>query len=143
MVKKMLLVALKNRIPFHEKGIRLMSENWKAAIEELDTETLAAQAMAEGSAIPIAGIALALIDANVIEKDRLLSILDSLDSRFRADYEDRLAEPDDFLSVLDFVREFVAGSKWTSGQVLEGLQLEETVSFALMLDRVRKRKDIG
>lgn len=118
-----------------------MSEDKNAAIENLETETLMAQASAEGNAIPIVGIALALIDAGVIEKDRLLSILDSLDSRFRADYEDRISESSDLLSALDFVRQFLSDSKWTSGQVVDELQLAETMSFAMMLERLKNTED--
>lgn len=96
---------------------------------ETDMELLALQGMFEGGRMANAAIVLALLDAGLIDKGRLLDIIESLHGILAADYVGKLADFEDAQSALENLREWLSGPEWRPGQVVEDLRKLETVEF--------------
>lgn len=97
--------------------------------EETDREILALQGMFEGGQMVPVALVLALLDAGVIDKGRLLDIIESLHGILAADFVGRLGGVDDAETALDLLRRWLDGSDWKAGQVLEQLQSQERAEF--------------
>jgi hypothetical protein len=97
--------------------------------EETEDEIIALQSMFDGGRLTSVAIALALIDAGVIDKGRLLNIIESLHGILAADYVGRFGDISDAELGLASLREWLDGSHWKPGQVLEFLRTHEAAEF--------------
>ncbi|MFC5423328.1 hypothetical protein ACFPOB_27685 [Bosea eneae] len=92
-----------------------MSDDWRAAAAELDRELVAVQHTAYGAFWPATAVALALIDSGVLDKAKLMEIIDDLH-----DVATAWAEPgygEDATQQLEQMRQLLEGEAWASGQV--------------------------
>lgn len=110
---------------------------------ETDMELLALQGMFEGGTMANAAIVLALLDAGVIDKGRLLDIIESLHGILAADYVGRLGDFEDAQLALENLRGWLSGPEWRPGQVVEDLRKLETAEFLrsqMMLANSKRRR---
>lgn len=102
-----------------------MDETTRRMFDEMDRECLGAQMMAVGAYWPSIALALAMVDAGLIEKLALLKIIDSLHSVVLAWASDGLGDPRDEALGLERLREFLELKEMRPGQVLPELGLLE------------------
>lgn len=103
--------------------------------DDVDRELLALQASLHGNAFATAAIALALIDKGLVDKNRLLDIIESLRTLLALDYEDRLAEAADTEWALDEVSQLLELQEWRAGRVVEDLRTRESEGFLVSRSR--------
>ena len=97
--------------------------------EETDIEILAVQCMFDGGRLAPVAVALALIDAGVLDKGRLLDIIESLHGILAAEYVGHLGDIGDAELGLRSLREWLDGFDWKQGRVLEELRTQESLEF--------------
>lgn len=113
-----------------------MSDDWRAAVDDLDRELVAVQDTACGAFWPATAVALALIEAGTLRKTQVLEIIDDLH-----DLATLYAAPEpagDATWLLEEMRDFLEGRDWSAGRVRELLQTE--ASRAALIDRMRRRR---
>ena len=121
-----------------------MPEPWEARFNELDVEVLAVQTMFEGTNWALGAVALALIDAGAIDRERLIDIIESLRAHLQADAYGNLGDVQDAELALDSLAAWISGSEWREGAVVEDLRQRETAALARLLQRsgrTQRRKD--
>lgn len=116
----------------------MTEEPWRRALEDMDTEVLGAQKLAVGAFWPPIAVACALIDAGVIDRMRLLEIIDSLHALVTAEAVDDLGDPEDVGLGLEKAREFFDLHELTRGSVVRQLREMERGEAARLLLRMRR-----
>jgi hypothetical protein len=111
---------------------------WQRAFDDLDTEILGTQTMVMGTHCAIAAVALALIDKGLIDKGRLIDIIESLRSNLQAEIVGDLGDVQDAEVALDSLLAWISGSGLTEGKVLDVLREQEAAEFLRLLSRSRK-----
>lgn len=97
--------------------------------EETEEEVIALQSMFDGSRYGLLALALAMLDAGVIDRRRLLAIIESLHGILAADYVGAIGSGDDAEVALNRMREWLDGFDWRAGSVVEELHKIETQEF--------------
>ncbi|MDQ2084554.1 hypothetical protein RA307_30600 [Xanthobacteraceae bacterium Astr-EGSB] len=110
-----------------------MDEPWREEFDDLDNECLAAQTMAVGAIWPSVAVAYALIDKGLIDKRRLLEIIDSLHTVVAGLTAGDLGDVEDRLRGLELMREFLEFDEVQPDRVLEFLRTTETAQTLLLL----------
>lgn len=120
-----------------------MSDDFSRRMDDLDTELVAVQDVAFNAYWPDLAVALALIDSDVIDKQRLITIIDHLHDFVSVDAEPgRAAEAAHSLGAM---RDILELPYFSSGQVLEelwkvqkGAGAEGALQLADLLSRRRR-----
>lgn len=116
----------------------MTDEPWKRDLEDMETEVLGAQTLARGAFWPPIAVACALIDAGVIERLRLLEIIDSLHAMVTAEAVDGLGDPEDVGLGLEKFREFFDLHELTRGSVVHQIREMERGEAERLLRRSRR-----
>lgn len=121
----------------------MTDEPWRKAFEDLDTEVLAAQAIALGAPWAAIVVACALLDAGTIDRPRLLAIVDALISMVTTLTADDLTEPDDATRALVTLRDFLEETDLPAGRVVETLRAWDDATMRLHFARLMRRPPRG
>lgn len=116
----------------------MSEEPWKRQLEDMDVEVLGAQTLAMGAFWPPIAVACALIDAGVIERLRLLEVIDSLHTLVTAEAADGLGDVEDVGLGLEKFREFFDLHELTRGSVVRELREMERGEMERLLRRSRR-----
>ncbi|WP_075656071.1 hypothetical protein [Pseudochrobactrum sp. B5] len=96
---------------------------------EVDSELVALQSMFEGTNMTLLALSLALLDAGVINKERLIEIIDSLHGILAAEFVGKFGDLSDAEIALNSLRGWLDGSEWKQGLVVEHLHKLEKSEF--------------
>lgn len=108
----------------------------EARVEELDGFLSDQISQSAGSFLPAFAVAIALIDAGVISRSRLLEIVDGVID-FGATQVPAVGEDENFLEAAEGLRMFLENTELSAGNALDQLRLLSTMS--MLGDLLRRR----
>jgi len=108
--------------------------------EEFDDHMVTVLNMAANSFWPSVAVACALCDKGLIDKGRLLGVVEAIIGFVSADETGSLAEVEDTLVPLTRFRDVLEGLRLEPGRVLDELHMHEAGAALLATHRVRNSK---
>lgn len=115
---------------------------WMKALAELDFEIAATFDTAVHTVWASAAVALTLLDEGLIEKAKLLRIMETIIGLVSAEYAEEPDEAEDMLRPLLILRDFLEGLPLRPGTVEEELRLAEVLAIRAAKARRARRASI-
>jgi hypothetical protein len=109
----------------------------KSQIDELDMFLSDEMSRGDGNFLPSFAIAIALIDAGVISRARLLEIVDAIID-YGATQVPAIGQNEQFLESIETLRTFLEGTELKAGNALDQIRILSSIS--LIQDLLRRRR---